>query len=228
VKRPTVVLFDIDGTLITTGGVGRRAIELTFEAAYGRADACSGFRFDGMTDRAIMREALAALREPVTDETVDRLIAGYVLHLERAVAAAPDASYRVHDGMHDAIALCAQLGHAVGLGTGNVREGARLKLARVGLFERFAFGGFGDDHEQRDRLLAAGAARGAAQLGVAVSEARVIVVGDSPRDVSAALAIGAECVGVATGSSTAEQLRACGAQYAFDTLAVPGALEVLR
>jgi phosphoglycolate phosphatase-like HAD superfamily hydrolase len=226
--KPTVVLFDIDGTLITTGGVGRRAIEITFEKHYGRPDACSAFRFDGMTDRAIMRGALTFLGEPIDDATIDRLIAEYVQHLEREVAEAPAQKYRVHDGMHDAIALCEQLGYAVGLGTGNVREGARLKLARVGLFERFAFGGFGDDHEQRDRLLAAGAARGAARLGVEVSAARVIIVGDSPKDVSAALAIGAECIGVATGASTAAQLLACGATSAFDSLAQPGALDGLR
>jgi phosphoglycolate phosphatase-like HAD superfamily hydrolase len=227
VSRPTVVLFDIDGTLITTGGVGRLAIELAFGELYGRADACRGFRFDGMTDRAIMRGGLSALGEPVDDATIERLIARYVLHLERTVAAAPDESYRVHDGMHDAVEACKGAGFAVGLGTGNIREGARLKLERVRLFERFSFGGFGDDHEERDRLLAAGAARGAQRLAVDVREARVVIVGDSPRDVAAALAIGAECVGVATGSSTAAALLACGATCAFDSLADPAGLRAL-
>lgn len=222
--RPTVVLFDIDGTLITTGGVGRRAIELTFEQLFGSADACAHFRFDGMTDRAIMRQGLARLKVEPTEAEIDRLIAAYVRHLEATVAAAPAATCRVHAGMTEAIAACANAGFAVGLGTGNVREGARLKLSKVGLFDRFAFGGFGDDHEERHLLLAAGARRGASVLGVEMARTRVVIIGDSPRDVSAALAIGAECIGVGTGSSTASQLLALGATAAFDTLAAEGAL----
>ncbi|MBK7859553.1 MAG: HAD family hydrolase [Archangiaceae bacterium] len=227
--KPTIVLFDIDGTLITTGGVGRRAIELAFTELHARPDACSHFSFDGMTDRAIMRQGLAALGLEVTFGDVDRLLAAYVRHLEGTIAAAPPDGYRVHPGMHEAIAACEAAGFAVGLGTGNIREGARLKLQRVGLHGRFPFGGFGDDHEERHRLLAAGAARGAERLRVDLGEARVVVIGDSPRDVEAALAIGAECVGVGTGSSSAAKLLALGATAAFDTLSAPGALEaVLR
>jgi len=222
-----VVLFDIDGTLITTGGVGRRAIELAFEELYGSKDACSHFRFDGMTDRAIARQGLTALGQEPTAEEIDRLIAAYVKHLERTVAEAPGESYRIHDGMLEAIELCEQHGFATGLGTGNIREGARLKLARVGIFDRFPFGGFGDDHEERDRLLAAGKRRGAERLGLAFEEAHVVVIGDSPRDVSAAKAIGAACIGVGTGSSSAARLRELGATAAFDSLAAPGALDAL-
>jgi phosphoglycolate phosphatase len=227
VSRPTIVLFDIDGTLITTGGVGRRAIELAFRELYDRVDACAHFRFDGMTDPAIMRLGLQAVGKPVTKPAVDALLASYVSHLGREIAEAPAVGYRVHPGMHEAIAACDAAGFAVGLGTGNVREGARLKLERVELFHRFAFGGFADDHEERDQLLAAGARRGAHALRVDVSAARVVVIGDSPRDVSAALAIGAECVGVGTGASTAAQLLACGATYAFDSLADPQAVAAL-
>ncbi len=223
----TIVLFDIDGTLITTGGVGRRAIELAFEDLYGDRTACSHFSFDGMTDRAIMREGLTRLGREVTGEEVDRLITAYVRHLEDAIAAAPADSYRVHDGMHDAIAACEKAGFAVGLGTGNIKEGARLKLARVNLYDRFAFGGFGDDHEQRDLLLAAGVKRGAARLGVEPGAVPVVVIGDSPRDVAAAKAIGAACIGVGTGSSSAQKLLELGATAAFDSLAAPGALEAL-
>ena len=223
----TIVLFDIDGTLITTGGVGRHAIEAAFAELHGSADACSHFSFDGMTDRAIMREGLTRLGREVTGEEVDRLITAYVRHLEDAIAAAPAERYRVHDGMHDAIDACHRAGFAVGLGTGNIREGARLKLARVQLFERFAFGGFGDDHEQRDLLLAAGVKRGAERLGVKPGDVPVVVIGDSPRDVSAARAIGAACIGVGTGSSTAAHLLELGATAAFDSLAAPGALDAL-
>jgi phosphoglycolate phosphatase len=129
--------------------------------------------------------------------------------------------------MHDAIAACEKAGFAVGLGTGNIKEGARLKLARVNLYDRFAFGGFGDDHEQRDLLLAAGVKRGAAKLGVQPGAVPVVVIGDSPRDVAAAKAIGAACIGVGTGSSSAQKLLELGATAAFDSLAAPGALEAL-
>src|SRR5204863_6330953 len=95
IMKPTIVLFDIDGTLITTGGVGRRAIELAFEELFGSSDACSHFRFDGMTDRAIMRGGLAALKREGTDAEIDRLVSVYVRHLETTVAAAPAHSYRV-------------------------------------------------------------------------------------------------------------------------------------
>ncbi len=97
----------------------------------------------------------------------------------------------------------------------------------MGLFERFGFGGFGDDHEVREQLIRRGAERGAAALGVTLEEARVVVVGDTPKDVFAAHAIGARCLAVGTGSWKAAQLLESGADWAFDDLASPGALEAL-
>ena len=115
------------------------------------------------------------------------------------------------------------------LGTGNIREGARIKLDRVGLFARFGFGGFGCDDEDRTALLRRGAERGADSLGLTLEEVRVVVVGDTPKDVAAAHGIGAESVGVGTGSFTAEALVGAGATCAFASLGVPGALQaVLR
>ena len=119
-------------------------------------------------------------------------------------------------------------GVAIGLGTGNIRAGARVKLEHVGIFDRFAFGGFGCDHEDRTELLRVGAARGARVLGAARNGCRVVVIGDTPRDVEAARAIAAEALGVATGRFTAADLTAAGATYAFDDLAADGALAALR
>ncbi len=225
--KPSVVLFDIDGTLITTGGVGRRAIAGAVKELFGRDDAFAGFKFDGMTDRAIVREGLKAIGVTATEKEIDAVLAAYVKHLEREVAGADPKRYRVHKGMHQAIDATSAGGFAVGLGTGNIREGARLKLGKVNLFERFAFGGFGDDHEVRHELIRRGAERGAQMLGVTLTGARVIVVGDTPKDVMAAHMIGARCLAVATGSWTTAQLREAGADWAFDDLAQPGALEAL-
>jgi phosphoglycolate phosphatase len=226
--RPTVLLFDIDGTLVTTGGVGRRALELAFERSHGRRDACAGFRFDGMTDRAIVRGGLRALGLDPSATAIDAVLALYLEVLSEEVAAAPAATYHVHAGMREALDAAARTpAVAVGLGTGNIRAGARIKLERVGLFDRFGFGGFGCDDEDRTALLRTGAERGAAQLQVALAAARVVVIGDTPKDVAAARGMGAESVAVATGSFSTPELLAAGATHAFASLAVPGALEAV-
>ena len=223
--RPTVLLFDIDGTLITTGGAGRRAIDRAFAQLHGRPDACSTFSFSGMTDRAIARLGLQAIGRESTEGAIDELISTYVRALAEEVVSTPPDTYRVHAGMHDAIAQGRKHGMAIGLGTGNVKEGARIKLERVGLFGEFAFGGFGDDHELRPELIRRGAERGLEHLGV--REARVVVIGDTPKDIHAAHAIGAECLAVATGGFTIEQLREAGGLHVFASLAAPGAMEAL-
>lgn len=226
--KPTVLLFDIDGTLITTGGAGRFALERAFAEVHGRADACNHFRFDGMTDRAIVRGGLRALGEPETPESIDRVISRYVAILEEEIARVPADRYFLHRGMLNALdAAAARPGFALGLGTGNIKDGARVKLSRVGLHQRFDFGGFGCDAEDRAELIGIGARRGAERLGVPLAECRVVIIGDTPKDVSAALAIGGECVGVGTGSFSPSDLQACGARYAFDTLDQEGAIEAL-
>jgi phosphoglycolate phosphatase-like HAD superfamily hydrolase len=226
--QPTVLLFDVDGTLVTTGGVGRRALEIAFERSFGRRDACRTFRLDGMTDRAIVRAGMRAIAVEPTEALIDQVLVDYLLVLAEEVAAASDATYRLHAGMAatlDAAAICRDV--AVGLGTGNIREGARIKLQRVGIYDRFPFGGFGCDAEDRTELIRRGAERGAARLGAGAAECRVVIIGDTPRDVAAAQAIGAESVGVGTGSFSAEQLLAAGATHAFPNLAAPGAAEAV-
>src|SRR5262245_13795084 len=173
--RPTVVLFDVDGTLVTTPGCGRRALERAFAARYGTSAVLRDVRLDGMTDRGIARAGLAALGEPATgpgaDAAIDALLAAYVPFLEAEVAAASDL--RLHRGVLELLdALDAYPSVAVGLGTGNIRAGARAKLAPLGVFDRFRFGGFGCDHEDRATLLRIGAARGAARLAVALATCR--------------------------------------------------------
>lgn len=226
--RPTVLLFDIDGTLVTTGGVGRRAFDRAFERQHGRPDACAHLRFDGMTDRGTTRLALKAIGVTPDDEAIDAVLNIYLGELEAELLLSTPETYRVHVGVAEALAAARERGGvALGLGTGNVQEGARLKLEHVGLYQHFGFGGFGSDHELRVELIRVGAERGARQLGLPVSACRVVVIGDTPKDVDAARGIGAESLGVGTASFTAQQLLQHGATYAFDDLLAPGALEAL-
>jgi phosphoglycolate phosphatase-like HAD superfamily hydrolase len=225
--RPTVLLWDIDGTLVTTGGVGRRAVERAFERRHGRADACNSIRFDGMTDRSITRLGLEAIGVEATDEAIDALLAAYVLVLQEELQLSPRESYRVHAGVEAALGAARERGMAQGLGTGNIVEGARLKLEHVGLYHHFGFGGFGSDHELRVELIRVGAERGARQLGRRREECRVVVIGDTPKDIDAARGVGAESLAVGTGSFSSAELRQYGATYAFDDLNAPGALTAL-
>lgn len=221
--RPTVLLFDIDGTLVTTGGAGRLALERAMAEHLGRPVETLPFSFAGMTDRAIVRRGLGCLAAPVTDDTIDRLLVSYVDVLADEVARAE--VYRVHPGVHAVLeAAKGQPVCAVGLGTGNIEAGARAKLARVDLNRYFAFGGFGCDSEDRPELLAAGAERGAAALGVDRAACRVVIVGDTPLDVAGARAIGAEVVAVATGGANEAALEASSPDHLFSDLACEGAL----
>lgn len=224
--RPTILLFDIDGTLVTTGGAGRRAMERGFASLFGRPEAMR-FAMDGMTDRLIVKQALDSIGEAAHAVVIERVLAAYVEALREEVRAVPDSQYRVHAGMHEAIALGKERGAAVGLGTGNVQVGARVKLERVGLHGAFSFGGFGCDAELRAELLAIGAERGAAALGVPLRECSVVVIGDTPKDIAAAMAIGARSIGVGTGRYSADELLKSGADCAFADLTAPGAIEEL-
>lgn len=224
--KPTVLLFDIDGTLITTGGAGRRAMTqaLADLGAVGAGD----FSYAGMTDRLIVRRSLEEAAVAATEARIDAVIARYLERLGEEVARSATADYRVHPGMREAVAeALAREGFAVGLGTGNVERGARIKLSRVGLADAFAFGGFGCDAEDRGELIRIGAERGAARLGVARAACRVVVIGDTERDVAAARAVGAEAFAVATGTIGRKDLAASAPDHLFDTLAEPEARRAL-
>jgi len=221
--KPTVYLFDIDGTLLSTGGAGRRAML----AALGEAAHGASFSFAGMTDRMIVRRALRAAGASSTETAIDATIARYLERLSAEVAAEALA-YLVHAGIMEALdAVAAVEGVAVGLGTGNVEKGARIKLSRVALNERFDFGGFGCDAEDRSELIGIGAERGAARLGQSRQACRVVVIGDTPRDIAAARDIGAEVVAVATGTVELETLAEHAPDHLFPDLTHRGALPAL-
>jgi phosphoglycolate phosphatase-like HAD superfamily hydrolase len=156
---------------------------------------------------------------------VAALLARYLEVLADEVATS--RGFRLNAGIERALAASEARGCAVGLGTGNVREGARLKLTRVGIFERFAFGGFGSDHEDRAELLRIGAERGARAVGAPREDCRVVVIGDTPKDIAAARAIGAEPFAVATGPFSVDALAPYGPGHLYVDLDADGALDAL-
>jgi phosphoglycolate phosphatase-like HAD superfamily hydrolase len=180
-------------------------VERAFVERDGRRDAVARIAFGGMTDRATCRRGLAALEEELRASRTARVLAGIEAALVAAVAA----------------------GCAVGLGTGNIEPGARLKLGRAGIAERFAFGGYGRDSEVCSELLRVGAERGARAVGAPVEACRVVVIGDTLKDVAAAHAMGAECLAVATGAFSAAALRECGPRWVFADMEQDGVLPAL-
>jgi len=221
---PTVFLFDIDGTILDARGAGRRAMQGAFEAVCpGCGDAMAKVRFAGMTDPGIARAALEHAAADVDAATIEAVLSEYLRRIEAELRTAPPT---VHDGARASIDAARAHPHAaVGLGTGNHVDGARHKLGAVGLWDVFGFGGFGSDAELRSDMLAIGRDRGLERLGV--NAARVVVIGDTPRDVEAAAAIGAVCLAVTTGPHPAEVLREAGADLVVDRLDRPDALAFL-
>lgn len=204
--RPTIVLFDVDGTLVTTAGAGREAFDAAFADVFGRDHGLLDFSFAGLTDPLLVRRGLEASDEPVDDETIEAMVERY---LERLPDALRDRDgYRIHPGVPERLeAVRRRPSTAVGLGTGNVERGARLKLARGDIADGFEFGGFGSDATRRADLLRVGFRRGADRLGSETSTCRLVVVGDTPRDVAAARDVGADVAAVATGGADESSLR---------------------
>lgn len=203
------VAFDVDGTLLATGGAGKKALARAAEVFPGASERLRDLRLDGMTDRAIARHVLGPGAPDLDHEL---LLGRYLEFLDHELAASAAAGrIAVMPGVREVIALCGGTGLCVGLCTGNLVEGARKKLSAAGLWESFAFGGYGSDAEPRAEI-----ARAALERARALGASELVIVGDTPRDVEAAQAVGARSVGVATGCFTAEELAAAGA-----TLAVP-------
>lgn len=206
-RRPPIklVLFDIDGTLIRTGGAGMRAFERTFQTVFGATGATRGVSFAGRTDTAIVRECLTGLGLPFTPETTGRFFETYVFWLQEFLH---ELRGSICPGVERFLAQLAELPArpAVGLLTGNTRLGAEIKLRHFGLWERFACGAFGDDDEDRNRLAAVALDRGERLLGTDLDGNEILVVGDTPLDIACARAVGARALAVATGGFTPDEL----------------------
>lgn len=217
-----LVLFDIDGTLLWTNGAGRRAIGRALAAEIGRELPLDGYRFDGKTDPQIVSELLALAGDPDPDEPqrIRSVCDRYVIHLDEELDAARGRTVLLPGvtALLDALERADAV--VVGLLTGNIREGARLKLHAAGLdVQRFPVGAFGSDSAVRGELPAVAFERARAMLGELPDPADAVVVGDTPADVACGLGAGTRTVAVATGSFAEGALRAAGAHHVFSDLA---------
>lgn len=217
----TLVLFDIDGTLISSGGAGRRAMDLALQS---QGCAGSSFSMAGMTDRAIARRALLAGGCPAHEGAIDAVLVRYLAVLAESLG----EQVLVLQGVRELLTRLAGLAQLrLGLGTGNLAAGAQLKLAGTGLWPYFEFGGFGCDAEERAKLLRIAAERGAVQAGLPLAECRVCVVGDTIHDIVSARANGFACLAVATGGNSRDALATEQPQLLVDSLLDPRALQWL-
>jgi phosphoglycolate phosphatase len=214
-----LVLWDIDNTLLYTGGAGSLAMARAFHDLYGVQDAFVRVEFSGRTDTSIFQDAAVAAGLDVSNlpGELARFIDAYVPHLRRTLPEVPGGS--LMPGVSAALeALSARKDVIMGLGTGNFRLGAELKLRHYAIERYFPGfpGGFGEDSPLRDDVIGKGIERLAALDGYV---SRVVVVGDTPHDVTAAKANGAYALGVGTGRNAADELRSYGADHALDDLA---------
>jgi phosphoglycolate phosphatase len=212
------VLFDIDGTLLVTGGAGGVAWQRAFEELHGIEANVAEHTDAGMTDPEI---AAIVFREVIgrdgSQEERARAIGCYLRHLPQTVA--QSEGYRVMPGIDDLLDRLIDEGLLLGLVTGNIETAAHIKLARAGLNRFFSFGGYGSDSDDRAEVTRAALRRGELVSGGTLTDGACIAVGDTPRDVSAGHAAGIEVVGVATGSYGVDELRDAGADLAVPTAA---------
>jgi len=199
----TLLLFDIDGTLITTGGCGERSLQLAVRDVFGVEDDMRDIEIAGRTDTGIARQLLRKHGRPETEEGIRGILDGYLRHLPILLV---QTEGRLLPGVGKLLAaLKPRDDVVVALLTGNLVRGAERKLSIFGVWEFFEFGAFADDHHERDRLGPFALAR-AAERGHAISISRTFVIGDTPHDISCARAIGAKAVAVATGGFPSERL----------------------
>jgi phosphoglycolate phosphatase len=211
------VLFDIDGTILVTGGAGGVAWQRAFDQLYG-VDANVAEHTDaGMTDPEIAAIVFrAAIGREGSPEERARAIAAYLRHLPDAVAESD--GYRVMPGVEPLLDRLIDEGVLLGLVTGNIEAAAHVKLARAGLNRFFSFGGYGSDSADRTEVTEAAVRRAELVSGGSLRDGACFAVGDTPRDVKAGHGAGIKVVGVATGSYAVEELREAGADWALETV----------
>lgn len=224
VAKTKLVLFDIDGTLLTSGGAGEKALRLGFRDRFGHADDLSRIEIAGRTDSGIARQMLAAHDIEATPENLTAFFDAYLSRLAREL---PATQGRLLPGILELLEALKKREHvALALLTGNLARGAELKLTHYGVWHFFEFGAFADDHHERNSLGFFATRRALEKHGVDFPPADVLVLGDTPHDIACGRAIGATTVAIATGSYSRADLAGHHPDFLFDDLSDVGAVIV--
>src|SRR5882762_6207009 len=212
-----VVLFDIDGTLVHTGGAGVKAFRKVFATEFSAVDGFEKLKFAGRTDISLVREFFAHHGIPATPENFARFFERYVFWLDHILS---HSKTETCPGVWEMIGDLRALPQPplLGLLTGNIRLGAEIKLRHFDLWNTFETGGFADDHEERDHIAAIAHERGSRLLREKLPGEQVLVIGDTPLDIRCARAIGAKVLAVATGGHSLEELKQHGPDWAVADL----------
>jgi phosphoglycolate phosphatase-like HAD superfamily hydrolase len=225
-QRPQAILFDVDGILIRTGGAGARSWRWAFQELYGIPADIGEFTDAGMTDPVVGRLTFAGAvgREPSPEELA-RVLSHYLMRLPDEVARS--SGYTVLAGVAELLPRLCREGFLLGVTTGALEAAAHIKLARANLNRFFSFGGYGSDSADRGELTRQAIERAGQIVGSPLDPRRVLVVGDTPKDVAAAHAAQAIAVGVASGHYSEAELREAGAEHVLDSLLeeLPGIAE---
>jgi phosphoglycolate phosphatase len=215
-----LVLFDIDGTILWSDGAGRRAMTEALMNVFGGAGP-TDYHYDGKTDPQIVRDLMRAdgYTDDIIDERIDPLMQRYLGGLERELAGGTRA--HVFDGVRDLFDLLEERGDIIlGLLTGNLREGAAIKLRAAGIdIGRFKVCAFGSDHHARAELPSLAQRRAKEDLGLDILGDHIFVIGDTPADITCGQGIGARAIAVATGRYTPEELARYHPYALFSSLA---------
>lgn len=215
----TLVLFDIDGTLVLTGGAGLRAMTRAVELVTGSRDALNGISVAGRTDWIILADAVERLGRPLDNGLFARLRDQYVAFLAEEIEHRGHGVKGVMPGIRELLdRLHARDDVWLALLTGNFIEGARIKLEHFDLWKYFRGGAFGDDASDRNALVPVALVRARERGLPEIAADRIFVVGDTPHDIACARAAGAIPIGVATGSYSVQDLRNSGAEIVFNDL----------
>jgi len=210
-----LVLFDIDGTLIRSGGAGVRAFERTFHEVFGLPEATRTLKFAGRTDVSLVRECFTQHGLETSEANISRFFDHYPAFLEQLLQSTRGG---ICEGILDLLQLleAAPDKPTLGLLTGNVRRGAELKLRHYQLWDHFETGAIADDHEDRNCIASVAKQRGEQILGRKLAGNEVVVIGDTPHDITCAQSIGAQVLAVATGEFNRAQLLPSNPTWAVD------------
>ena len=220
-----LILFDIDGTLVNTGHAGTRAFAKTFATEFNLHHGSEKMKFAGRTDVSLVREFFRIHGLDESPAHFRQFFDRYVFWLDQILA---HSTGQACPGIFELIRELKSLPQppVLGLLTGNIQLGAEIKLRKYGLWESFQFGGFADDHEDRNHIAVAALERGRRVLGPNLQPQEIIVIGDTPFDVRCGKFIGAKTLAVATGGSKLDELMTCAADWTVQDLTYVNVLEI--